>query len=322
MNFEYIGYRLKGTKGMFVSVVAFLLPGTIAMLMLSAVYFSSPTADFLKLIFRFLAPIIVSILLWATYNICRWYIKNFRDLIITGLALSLSFIKISPVVIILTSGILGMLMAQKLVRKLNMYPIGFFLWTIPLVNEYVKLITLGTIFFYVGSISFGGGYAAIPFIIKETSILRNWISNDELVAGIAFSQITPGPVALLATFIGYKVMGIFGALVATISIFLPSTIFLYLILIAKKYFINKKFESLRVYIKHFINGVKPAIASYMIYTTISLALKSNLHQTKLWSLNFFLILVGFLLIYRLKVNPIWLILGGIVMGIILTVFKV
>ncbi|MEO0132110.1 MAG: chromate efflux transporter [candidate division WOR-3 bacterium] len=316
---EYVGYQLKGIKGMIVSVVGFLLPGTLAMIGLSAWYFSLANAEYLRLIFRYLAPAIIGILIWATLNICRWYIKNSRDLFVAILALILSIIRISPVIIVLGCGLLGILYHMSY-KKTNALLTGLFCGSLPMSNKLFNALTIGGIFFYIGSISFGGGYAAIPFILKETSILRNWLTYQELLVGVAFSQITPGPVALLSTFVGYKVLGILGALVATIAIFLPATLILYLILLTGKYLKdNRRFNFLSTYLEHFINGVKPSIAGYMIFTVVAMGINNSVLNSQ-WIFNLLFIIISFLLIQRFKLNPIWIILGAIAIGLILTVF--
>ncbi len=84
-------------------------------------------------------------------------------------------------------------------------------------------------FFKIGLFSFGGGYAMIPLIQKE--ITRNgWITPSEFVDIIAIAEMTPGPIAVnSATFVGYKTAGLFGGLVATIGVALPSAMLIFLI---------------------------------------------------------------------------------------------
>ena len=94
--------------------------------------------------------------------------------------------------------------------------------SMPILAKVALLLTLSTIFLRIGSITFGGGFVMIPLIEAEVVDSHHWLTHQEFVDATALGQITPGPVLITATFIGYRVAGTLGALVATISIFLPS----------------------------------------------------------------------------------------------------
>ena len=85
-------------------------------------------------------------------------------------------------------------------------------------------------FMKIGVVTFGGGYAMIPIIENEISEKKGWISGDDLLEVVAISETTPGPIAICAaTFIGYRMAGVFGAFCATFGVVLPSFIIIYLI---------------------------------------------------------------------------------------------
>jgi len=84
------------------------------------------------------------------------------------------------------------------------------------------LLLLSTIFLRLGAITFGGGYVMIPLLEAEVVHNHQWLTHQEFADATTLGQVTPGPVLITATFVGYRVAGTLGALVATISIFLPS----------------------------------------------------------------------------------------------------
>src|SRR5712692_1854638 len=83
--------------------------------------------------------------------------------------------------------------------------------------------------FKVGSLTFGGGYAMIPVLQHEFVDARAWLTPQEFTDGIAVGQITPGPLMLLVSFMGYKIAGIIGAVIATVALFAPSFILVILV---------------------------------------------------------------------------------------------
>src|SRR5690554_3236556 len=87
------------------------------------------------------------------------------------------------------------------------------------------LIELFISFFKIGAFSFGGGYAMLPLIKEETIEIHGWLTNAEFIDILAISEMTPGPIAInAATFLGYRVSGVIGSIVATIAVSLPSFI--------------------------------------------------------------------------------------------------
>lgn len=83
---------------------------------------------------------------------------------------------------------------------------------------------LGWVFLKVGFVFFGGGFLLIPILHRDLVVHLKWLSHSEFVDGVAFSQLTPGPVAILATFCGFERGGVAGAVVATFCVFLPAFI--------------------------------------------------------------------------------------------------
>lgn len=168
-------------------------------------------------------------------------------------------------------------------------------------------------FFKLGLVSFGGGYAMIPLIQTEMEN-HHWLNISQFTDMIAVSAMAPGPIASnTATIVGYKLDGIFGALVACIGVTLPS---LLLILIVGKLFFKFQEHPL---VKAAFYGLRPTIIGVIAFAAIKFAISngiiggSNYIDIK----SFILLLVAFFLLIRTKLHPAYLILASGIIGIVL-----
>ncbi len=180
------------------------------------------------------------------------------------------------------------------------------------------LLELFITFFKIGLFTFGGGYAMIPMIQTEV-VAKGWMDIDTVYNFIAISESTPGPFAVnIATFIGAKTGGVFGAIIATFGLVLPS--FIIILLIAKLF--STTFASNRQ-VRKFLNSVKPVIIGLLIGVFVTLVGKSFFVAMPI-SLNNFdyrnLAILLSLVIVKLrfkKISPIFLIIIAAVLGMIL-----
>jgi chromate transporter len=188
---------------------------------------------------------------------------------------------------------------------------------------YLKLLFS---FFKIGLFSFGGGYAMIPLIQKEIE-MNGWLKASEFVDIIAVAEMTPGPIAVnSATFVGYKVAGLFGSMVATIGVALPSIL---LILIVSSFFfkIQKKPVNIMVFygVRPVITGLIAAAAFFVAETAIfkkdlSIEVFNYVFDKPASFFDFggIVILVASLIaLVKLKVHPILTIAGAGVAGVII-----
>ena len=128
------------------------------------------------------------------------------------------------------------------------------------------LLELFLVFFEIGALTFGGGYAMIPFV-KDAVLSHGWLTEDELLNMIAVSESTPGPIAVnMATFVGSTQAGVLGSIVATLGVVLPAFIIMVIISALLKNFLKYKGVSA------FLSGVRPAIVSLILGTAITLFL--------------------------------------------------
>ena len=169
------------------------------------------------------------------------------------------------------------------------------------------LLKLFLTFFKIGALSFGGGYAMLPFIQREIIETNSWLTISEFIDIIGISQMTPGPIAInSATFVGYKVSGIMGSIFATLGITAVS-----FILISIVHKLTNKFRD-SIFLKACFLGMRPVLIALIINAFLSLA-KSAYSDVK--SVIVTLIIGGCLL--SKKVHPMATIAIAAVLGIIL-----
>lgn len=187
---------------------------------------------------------------------------------------------------------------RKTTGKLSMILWPVLLFAIPYLSKIVDVWSLVTIFLRIGTVTFGGGFVMIPQIEADVVDIHHWLSHQEFADGMAFGQITPGPVMITATFIGYKVAGLIGAIFATIAAFLPS----FVMTIVAGSSLNR-FRT-NFFVQSFLSGIAPAVVGMLAAAGVSMA-RSGLNTP----LSFGIATLAFLLMLRAKINPIFIILG-------------
>lgn len=173
-------------------------------------------------------------------------------------------------------------------------------------NSILLDLYLSYLFIKIGLFTFGGGYGMIPIMHREFVERLHWLNPSQFLDAAAIGQITPGPVAIMATFIGYKVNGISGAIAATIGIFIPSVIIVYL---AGKFFARYRKS-------HLMENILPTINA----TVVGLLAAAALMLAKPAIVDIptaAIVIITFAVVTFSKISPSWLILGGGVIGWIL-----
>ncbi len=180
------------------------------------------------------------------------------------------------------------------------------------------LLELFWSFFQVGLFSIGGGYVALPLIQNQVVEINQWLTPLEFTDIVTISQVTPGPIAInAATFVGTKVAGIPGAIAATIGCILPSTIIV--MVLAKVYY---KYRNLN-HMQSVLAGLRPAVVGMIASAGVSLILLAffrdgtvNFAGGNLNVLALAIFAVGFFILRKWKPDPIWVMAGSAVVGIL------
>lgn len=167
------------------------------------------------------------------------------------------------------------------------------------------MLTLAWTYLRIGMIFFGGGYVLIPLLQHLLVDQYKWLTLREFLDGVAISQLTPGPLAMLATFTGVRVGGFVGGLIATICIFLPCIV---LMLFVGRYYARLKDIDL---IRLTLDAVLPAVVG--LVASAAWALGTTLSSLREW----IILIVAFCIFRWTKINPMVMILGAGIIGMLL-----
>lgn len=181
---------------------------------------------------------------------------------------------------------------------------------------YLKLLWS---FIQIGLFSIGGGYAALPLIQEQVVDINHWLTMDEFTDLITISQMTPGPIAInSSTFVGNRIGGLLGSVIATFGCVLPS--FIIVLSLAYFYF---KYKNISV-IQGILSGLRPAVVALIASAGISITVTAFWGEdgftTNLADIDYIavgLFLVSFLVLKKFKPNPIWVMSGSGVIGMII-----
>ena len=313
----YSGLRIRGVPGAIVCFVGFGLPAFIFMTVLSAVYMRAHDLPRAISAFSGLQAIIVAIVANSTVSFGRTNLKKLPDIIIALVAAGIFALKVNPIIAILLAAILGMILFSRQAmpghagdskNDLNSTRAALLILTVSIIGFIFlffadrPLFNLGILMARIDLFAFGGGFASVPLMFHEIVEVRSWMNGPTFMDGIAMGQITPGPIVITATFIGYLLYGARGAMVATISIFLPS--FLMVVGIAPY------FEKLRSspYFNKTVRGILCSFVGLLLSVTIRFAL--NVH----WDLTHIIIGILAFALLLFKVDILWVVLAGTVIS--------
>ena len=172
--------------------------------------------------------------------------------------------------------------------------------------DFKRLWELFVTFFKIGGFTFGGGYAMIPLIQKETVENKKWITDDDILEIIAIAESTPGPIAInSATFVGYRTCGVLGAVCATLGVVLPS--FVIILLIS---FVLEQFQELKA-VQYAFNGIRAGVLALLFKALWGMYKKSP----KGWA-AYVVMGAAFVLTAFLKINVLFVIIFCGVFGLV------
>jgi chromate transporter len=311
----YAGLKIRGVPGSAISFIGFAFPSFVFMMVLSFGYTQTHDVYFVESAFHGLQAIIVAIVASATLSFRKSYIKDWHGILIALVAAVLFYLKINPIFVVVATGCLGLLLYRKITLSstlaggVQVSTLRQLLWILAVVilgfmllffvNR--ELFELAVIMVRIDLFAFGGGFAILPLMFHEIVDVRSLIDAPTFLNGIALGQITPGPIVITATFIGYLLYGLIGGVIATISIFLPS----FLLLIGVAPYFDKLRSS--VHFNWIIEGILCSFVGLLLSTTVIFALQVP------WDLVRIPIAIAAFTALLFKVEIYWIVLAG--MGI-------
>lgn len=320
----YVGLKARGVAGAATSYIAFGLPAFLMVVILSALYSTTQELPITASLFSGLEAIIVAIVAYAATTIARSYFSQGRDFAVAAIAAALLILGFSPFLVILVAACAGLIIYRDLQLKENdsvqnahrsnetpKISLPFVLISsvaaLGFVVLYIfqrDLFRLAASMFWVDLFAFGGGFASLPLMLNEVVVVRSWMDYQTFMNGIALGQITPGPIVITATYVGYMVQGLAGSIVATLGIFLPS----FLILIGTVPYYDQLKSSLQ-----FNRAVNAILCSFVgLLGQVAFHFATNM---EIDAAHILMAIAAFILLF--KVDILWVILGGALISMIL-----
>jgi chromate transporter len=278
----YVGLKSQGIVGALASYIGFGLPAFFIMLALSIFYDGAHKLSSVVSLFNGLQVIVVALVANATYTFGRSVFKDYRSALVAASAAVLFGKGVSPFLIIIGAASAGAfflsdagsgevsLTPVKMNRR-NYGPVVTL--SAILIGSLITLYIADKDLFYLASLmlkidlfAFGGGFASVPLMLHEIVEVRSWMDSGTFMDGIALGQVTPGPIVITSTFVGYLLYGLAGSVVATIAIFTPS----FMILTA----VAPVFDHLKTsrYFSGITTGILASFVGLLLFATLKFAL--------------------------------------------------
>lgn len=308
----HIGFRRAGWRGMIAGGACFVVPATLMVLLLAWVYVkygSTPEAGWLLYGIK---PVVIAIIAQALVSLGRRAVKGPFTMAIGVAVLALYFAGVNEIALLFAGGLIAMVGAN--IRRLGDREAGLFLAPLAGLNAMaapalaavpLSMPLLFLTFLKIGAVLYGTGYVLLAFLRADFVVRFGWLTEQQLLDAIAIGQVTPGPLFTSATFIGYVLAGVPGALLATLGIFLPSFVFV----AASNPFIPRVRRS--PWMSGLLDGVNVASLGLMAAVTWHLGRASLTDFVAV-----LVALVSLALLVRFRVNSTWLIIGGAVIGLL------
>jgi chromate transporter len=236
----WLSYLRGGFWGAWAGGWAFILPNFVIVATLAALYVHFGGLPWVTAIFYGVSPAVIALILHSCYRLTKLGMDDWLQWVLAGVAFAVTVaVRAEVAWIFLASGVVGVLYyGSRLRARAAASTTSSFLVGLPLVAGGADVSAaaspmLGKLFVFflkAGSLTFGSGLVIVPFLEKGLVQQTGWLNEREFLVAVAMGMMSPGPVVITATFVGYLVAGFWGALTATIGIFLPS--FLLVLIVA------------------------------------------------------------------------------------------
>ncbi len=313
----HVGLLRAGRRGQIVAGVLFILPAAAMTLVLAWAYVQYGATPAGESLLYGIKPVIIAVVAQAIWGLARTAVKG-PLLLALGIAAAALYLLGFNELAILFGGALLVLLVRAASRGLSgspdvaaVLPVGALsLPALPALFVQaavtpVSLTTLFLTFLKIGAVLYGSGYVLLAFLRGDFVERLGWLTDQQLIDAVAVGQFTPGPVFTTATFVGYLVAGVPGAVLATVAIFLPSFLFVALLHPLVPRLRNSPWTAA------LLDGVNVAALGLMAGVAWQLGRDAFVDP-----LTAALALLAALLLIRYRVNSAWLVLGGGIIGLV------
>jgi chromate transporter len=304
----YLGYERARWRGLVMAGVCFILPAVVIVLAIAWAYTEYGTTPAFDGVLYGVRPVVLAIIIMALLGLVRPAVKSSLTAVIAVAVFVGYLLGVDALFLLLLGGAVVMLArlgGEMLAARRD--GVVVLAAALPVFSDPTgaQLGRLFLVFLKVGAVLYGSGYVLLAFLQDDLVDRLGWLTQDQLLDAISIGQVTPGPLFSTATFVGYLVAGLPGALLATIGIFLPSFLLVGLLI----RLVDKIRE--RAWSSAFLDGVNAASIALMAGVTVLLA-----REAVVDALTAVLAVVTALLLWRTRINSAWLIAGGALVGII------
>jgi chromate transporter len=308
----HVGRERAGSRGLVLAGVCFILPAALLMLGFAWAYErygAEPQAEWLLYGVK---PVVIALIVQAIWLLGRATLRGALVPAVGSVALLAAFVGVPELLVLVGAGLVVMVVRAG--ARLAGGTGG--LAPLPVLGllgasgggaaASVGLVPLFFQFLWIGSVLFGSGYVLVAFLQGQLVDARGWLTEQQLLDAVAIGQVTPGPLFTTATFIGYLLAGVPGAVVATVGIFLPG-----FVLVALTGPLIPRLRRSAVF-GAFLDGVVAGSLALMVWVAWVLGRDAIVDG---WTVA--LALASALLLLRRRVNATWLVLGGALAGLVI-----
>jgi chromate transporter len=307
----HVGRERAGGRGLVLAGVCFILPAALVMGVLAWAYERYGTEPQVEWLLYGVKPVVIAVIAQAIWLLGRATLHGALVPAIGIAALVAAFVGVPELLILVLAGVAVAVWragARLGGRAGSLAPLPLFplLGGTGVATASVGLVPLFFVFLWIGAVLYGSGYVLLAFLQGELVDGRGWLTEQQLLDAVAIGQVTPGPLFTTATFIGYLLGGVPGAVVATVGIFLPGFVF-----VALTGPLIPRLRRSEVF-GAFLDGVVAASLALMTWVAWVLGRDAIVDG---WTVA--LALASALLLFRWRISPVWLILGGALAGLLI-----
>ncbi len=298
-----LGRARAGRAGLVVAGVCFILPAALLVAALAALYVRFGLRPETQAVLVSVQPVVVALVATAVVPLARSTLRTPGLWALFLGALAVALLGVHPLAVLAGTGLLSLLfLSRGLTRAAVVFPAGWLLAATP------TSVGLGPLFFAflkIGAVVLGSGYVLVAFLQADLVDRLHWLTTPQLLDAVAVGQVTPGPVFTTATFIGYLLHGPSGAAVATLAVFLPAFLGVWL----SGGLLSRLRDNPRA--RSFLDGVNAASLALMVQVTLVLGRAALVDVPALLLCG-----AALALLLLLKANGSWVVLGAALVGLV------
>jgi chromate transporter len=310
----HIGHARAGWRGLLVAGIAFILPAALIVTALAWAYVEYGTVPAASGLLYGVKPVVIAIVAQAIWRLGQTAVKTPTLALLAAITLGGAALGINELILLGAAGLIALLLTPVTTRSdapglaplaLPWIGLGAAGATAAAAATPFTFATLFATFAKIGAVLFGSGYVLIAFLRADFVERLGWLTNQQLLDAVAIGQVTPGPVFTTATFVGYLMAGVPGAIVATVGIFLPAFVFVAI----SGPLIPRLRRSPRA--SAALDGVIVASLAIMLAVTITLGRAALIDP-----LAVLIAVVSAIALLRFRVNATWLLGAGALVGLL------